>query len=81
MKATICARVSKFEQDPENQLRELRQYVAARGWTAVEFVDRGVSGSKDKRPALDALVKDQSGGGSMCSCAGDWIASGATCGT
>src|SRR4030095_606295 len=30
----------------------------ARGWTATEFVDRGVSGSKDKRPALDALLKD-----------------------
>jgi DNA invertase Pin-like site-specific DNA recombinase len=33
--------------------------VEARGWQAAqEFVDRGVSGSKDSRPALDALVKD-----------------------
>jgi DNA invertase Pin-like site-specific DNA recombinase len=29
-----------------------------RGWTWTEFVDRGVSGAKDKRPALDALLKD-----------------------
>jgi hypothetical protein len=46
-----------MDQEPENQLRELRAYVAARGWTAMEFVDRGVSGSKDKRPALDELLK------------------------
>ena len=30
----------------------------ARGWTAVEYVDRGVSGAKDRRPALDQLVTD-----------------------
>ncbi len=57
MRAAIYVRVSTFDQEPENQLRELRQYVTARGWSAVEFVDRGVSGSKDKRPALDDLVK------------------------
>jgi DNA invertase Pin-like site-specific DNA recombinase len=58
MRAALYVRVSTFDQEPENQLRELRQYVGARGWTATEFVDRGVSGSKDKRPALDALLKD-----------------------
>ena len=47
-----------MDQEPENQLAELRRYVAARGWTAVEYVDRGVSGAKDKRPALDELVRD-----------------------
>ena len=31
---------------------------AARGWTAVEYVDHGVSGTKDRRPALDQLVAD-----------------------
>ena len=40
------------------QLAELRQYVTARSWTAVEYVDKGVSGAKDRRPALDALVQD-----------------------
>jgi len=58
MKAAIYARVSTFDQEPENQLQELRRYIQARGWTAIEFVDRGVSGAKDRRPALDELLKD-----------------------
>ena len=57
-RAAIYARVSTLDQEPENQLAELRRYVAARGWTAVEFVDRGVSGAKDRRPALDRLIRD-----------------------
>ena len=28
----IYARVSTLDQEPENQLAELRRYVAARGW-------------------------------------------------
>src|SRR5437868_1513271 len=58
MRAALYARVSTTEQTADNQLIELRRYVEARGWRAVEFVDRGVSGSKDRRPALDALLKD-----------------------
>jgi DNA invertase Pin-like site-specific DNA recombinase len=58
MRAAIYARVSTFDQEPENQLVELRRYVAARGWTAQEFVDRGISGSKDRRPSLDMLIRD-----------------------
>jgi DNA invertase Pin-like site-specific DNA recombinase len=58
MRAAIYARVSTFDQEPENQLAELRRYVEARGWTAVEYVDKGVSGAKDRRPALDQLVRD-----------------------
>jgi DNA invertase Pin-like site-specific DNA recombinase len=58
MKAAIYARVSTFDQEPENQLQELRRYVIARGWTAVEYVDRGISGTKESRPALDALLRD-----------------------
>jgi DNA invertase Pin-like site-specific DNA recombinase len=59
VKTAIYARVSTLDQQPENQLAELRRYVAARGWdTAVEYVDHGVSGSKDRRPALDRLAKD-----------------------
>ena len=57
-RAAIYARVSTLDQEPENQLAELRRYVAARGWTAVEFVDRGVSGAKERRPALDRLIRD-----------------------
>ena len=58
MRAAIYARVSTLDQQPENQLQELRRYADARGWTAVEYVDRGVSGAKDRRPALDQLLTD-----------------------
>jgi DNA invertase Pin-like site-specific DNA recombinase len=57
-RAAVYARVSTFDQEPENQLAELRRYVEARGWTAKEYTDRGVSGAKDHRPALDQLVAD-----------------------
>ena len=46
-RAAIYARVSTFDQEPENQLEELRQYITARGWTASEYVDHGISGSKE----------------------------------
>ncbi len=58
MKAAIYARVSTLDQEPENQLQELRKYVQARGWEVTNYVDRGVSGAKDSRPALDQLVMD-----------------------
>ncbi len=58
MKAAVYARVSTIDQEPENQLQELRRYVEARGWSAAEYVDRGVSGAKDRRPALDQLLAD-----------------------
>ncbi len=58
MRAAIYARVSTFDQEPENQLAELRRYAIARGWTVAEYVDRGVSGAKDRRPALDTLLVD-----------------------
>lgn len=57
MRAAIYARVSTLEQEPENQLIELRRYVDARGWTATEFTDHGISGAKDRRPALDEMLK------------------------
>jgi DNA invertase Pin-like site-specific DNA recombinase len=58
VRVAIYARVSTTEQTAENQLLELRRYVEARGWEAVEYVDHGVSGSKDRRPALDQLTTD-----------------------
>ena len=61
MKAAIYARVSTANnsQDPEVQLRELREYCQRRGWeTASEFRDVGVSGSKDSRPQLNRLMAD-----------------------
>ncbi len=59
MRAAIYARVSTLDQEPEHQLEELRRYIVARAWTAAtEFVDRGVSGARESRPALDNLLKD-----------------------
>src|SRR5437763_11189689 len=58
MRCAVYARVSTLDQEPENQLAELRRYIEARGWSIAEYVDRGVSGAKDRRPALDALLKD-----------------------
>jgi len=58
MKIALYARVSTTDknQDVDMQLHELRNYAEARGWEAVEFVDRGISGAKEKRPALDELL-------------------------
>jgi len=58
MQCALYARVSTNDQTCENQLRELRQYVQARGWSAIEYIDQGVSGAKDRRPALDQLAAD-----------------------
>lgn len=59
-RAALYARVSTVGhgQDPETQLRELRQVAAQRGWDAVDYVDEGVSGAVDSRPALDRLMAD-----------------------
>jgi DNA invertase Pin-like site-specific DNA recombinase len=55
-RSAIYARVSTAEQTPENQLSVLRVFAAARGWKVLEFVDHGVSGAKERRPGLDALL-------------------------
>src|SRR6202521_6190319 len=60
-RAAIYARVSTTNhgQDVSMQTRELRQFVEARGWKfAGDYVDEGISGTKDKRPALDKLMSD-----------------------
>src|SRR5258706_13552041 len=59
MRAALYARVSTSDkgQDPEVQLRELREYCQRRGFTITgEYVDIGVSGSKDSRPQLNRLL-------------------------
>jgi DNA invertase Pin-like site-specific DNA recombinase len=57
-RCAIYARVSTTGQTAENQLLALRAFATARGWSAVEFVDQGVSGAKEKRLALDALLAE-----------------------
>jgi hypothetical protein len=58
-RVALYGRVSTLQkQDPELQLRELREYAARRGWEiADEYIDR-VSGSKDSRPGLNRLMAD-----------------------
>jgi len=63
MRVAIYARVSTLNhgQDVTMQTRELREYCERRGWTIVgEYVDNGVSGSKDSRPELNRLMADAS---------------------
>ena len=57
LRAALYARVSTTDQTTENQILELRRYVAARGWTGIEFLDT-ISGTKERRPALDQLMAD-----------------------
>ena len=62
-RAALYVRVSTDHQSVENQMRELRQVAERRGWTVVEvYRDAGISGAKgrDKRPGLDAMLKDAS---------------------
>jgi DNA invertase Pin-like site-specific DNA recombinase len=59
-RVAIYARVSTSNgsQDPEMQLRELREYAERRGLTIVgEYIDR-MTGSKDSRPDLNRLMAD-----------------------
>ena len=58
-KAAIYARVSTPDQHLETQLYDLRKLAAQRGFEIVrEYCDRGISGSKTKRPGLEALMND-----------------------
>jgi DNA invertase Pin-like site-specific DNA recombinase len=61
MRVAIYARVSTANngQDPTMQTRELREYCERRGWAfAGEYVDIGISGTKERRPELDRLMAD-----------------------
>jgi DNA invertase Pin-like site-specific DNA recombinase len=59
-RVALYARVSTPNgQNPEMQLRELRDYCQRRGFVIVnEYVDKGVSGARERRPALDKLITD-----------------------
>ena len=60
-KVVIYARVSTLDQTVDNQLIELRDHCSKMGWEIVkEYTDEGLSGtlSRDKRPALNAMIDD-----------------------
>ncbi len=55
----VYARVSTSDQSTESQLLDLRHYVEDRGWKVYrEYVDNGISGTKESRPELDRLMDD-----------------------
>ena len=52
------SRVSGSGQNPEMQIKELREYCRSRGWKiAGEYVDR-ICGALDSRPELNRLMAD-----------------------
>jgi DNA invertase Pin-like site-specific DNA recombinase len=58
-KCAIYGRVSTPEQRIDIQLYDLRLFAEQRGFeVACEYTDVGVSGSKARRPGLDAMLKD-----------------------
>jgi DNA invertase Pin-like site-specific DNA recombinase len=61
VRVALYARVSTADkgQDPRVQTLELQEYCQRRGWSVVgEYVDAGISGTKEKRPELDRLMAD-----------------------
>jgi DNA invertase Pin-like site-specific DNA recombinase len=57
-RAVLYVRVSTPDQSIEPQLLDLRQMAAARGYEIVREYSDKLSGTKSKRPGLDALLSD-----------------------
>jgi len=59
LKAAIYVRVSTADQRVESQLYDLRELAEQRGIEVVQtYQDCGISGSRARRPGLDALMAD-----------------------
>jgi DNA invertase Pin-like site-specific DNA recombinase len=61
LRAALYLRVSTDEQSTDNQRQALTEVAERHGWSiATVYEDHGISGAKgrDKRPALDRLLKD-----------------------
>ena len=61
MRAAVYARVSTSNHghDVSMQTRELREFCERRGWQLFDqYLDVGISGTKEKRPELDRLMAD-----------------------
>jgi len=59
MKVAIYTRVSTNDQSVEMQTSDLKRYCDQRGFELYKhYSDQGISGTKDKRPALDELMND-----------------------
>jgi DNA invertase Pin-like site-specific DNA recombinase len=57
-RAAIYVRVSTTEQETALQETELQEYCQRRGWESIVYRDRGQSGAKQDRPALNSLLSD-----------------------
>ncbi len=58
-RAVLYMRVSTVEQNPDSQRHDLEQMAAQRGLEIVErYVDHGISGTRQRRPALDRMMAD-----------------------
>jgi DNA invertase Pin-like site-specific DNA recombinase len=57
-RAGVYVRVSTDGQDTEMQESELKEYCQRRGWESILYRDRGQSGAKQDRPALNSLLSD-----------------------
>jgi DNA invertase Pin-like site-specific DNA recombinase len=57
-RAAIYVRVSTAEQNTDSQETESRQYVESRGWECVVYRDKGQSGARNYRPALNQMLND-----------------------
>jgi DNA invertase Pin-like site-specific DNA recombinase len=59
MRAAIYTRVSTLDQNPQSQQLDLQQLASQRGFDVVKsYVDHGVSGTRTRRPGLDAMLSD-----------------------
>ena len=60
LKAIAYCRVSTLlNQDPALQLSSIEQFAEARGYALIKsYIDEGISGTRERRPALDAMVSD-----------------------
>ena len=62
MTVACYVRVSTPDQNPELQLRELRDYATRQGWELADAYEDVGSGSSVCRPGLDRLLQDASKG-------------------
>jgi DNA invertase Pin-like site-specific DNA recombinase len=59
MKIAIYTRVSTQDQSTEMQTQDLKRYCQQRGFEIFkQYSDLGISGTRDRRPALDELMAD-----------------------
>ena len=57
-RAALYLRVSTLDQHPETQLYDLRQMAGQRGYRIVQEYTDTISGTKARRPGLDAMMRD-----------------------